>query len=825
MFSSASQVQQDGGWWRASFLGKYTEPPPGTGGIMPAPPVPAFLKAAQANAPDETWLVQILEKAEPAAVLRVGERLLRPDWEWSRNGWLLAQPPNAWTVLQQEQQQKNSQQQEGSQQQQQQREGSQQQEQKAQQEQQEAPPDDTPPDEEQKLESSEAVTTRGAGGDGDGEGGATENDLSVDSAAAGATTNGEGEDEEAAVPPVPGLKSPRSGTAAYAARDVDGGGGEAAAEGSGAAAEDGEPSSATAEGGSGGADDAKPAEDDASVMASAASAAGGELAAPPRGRWVFRSDLVKLSPSEIDRKLWKGAAAQGWLVVEACRNGHKHNMWRFCSPKGVAYRSRADALGGLNPLSFGEPSPMPAGGASIAAGYGGERHGMHGAGLGFGGGDGRVVGAPHTIHPRQWARVGMGVEVRLPEPLFRGAWWEAVILEVGQQACHVRVTAFAARDGAEERLDEWVPWNRTRPAPPAPPSDFLVGTRFGEPVEVWWADGWWEATLVAIARPSAQGVGCDAADEAAKVEEEAEEVQEVEEEVAEAEDDVEDAEEEVEVEEMEVATDANDCKADDDEGSACPGEAAKQGGAKEEAEADMKDAVEEGWRVGLRGGYRSVAEALEGSSGSAATAVPSQAAADETGEESAAAVTAGEGEGEGEGDEREGEEAATSTSPSKIVARRSRRTSGGANGSSGSKNHHTDGNGNGGCDRQLALVHSLPRDELMPELPPWGETVAIVTRRSIRMQRHVVAPSLLRPGWRWNGGWSAPCVAAWPPPPKPPPKQLTAGASLAPPPVNIPPAPSKEALAAAAAAAAAAEQAAAAGAAMPSPDGSGCEAA
>ena len=226
--------------------GQYTEPPPGTGGIMPAPPVPAFLKAAQANAPDETWLVQILEKAELPRC-GVGERLLRPDWEWSRNGCcgaaakcvdssaagaaakefaaaggLAAAAAAAGGVAA------------------------------------------------AGAEGAagaaggaagrhaagrgaeagvvEAVTTRGAGGDGDGEGGATENDLSVDSAAAGATTNGEGEDEEAAVPPVPGLKSPRSGMAAYAARDVDGGGGEAAAEGSGAAAEDGEPSSATAEG-------------------------------------------------------------------------------------------------------------------------------------------------------------------------------------------------------------------------------------------------------------------------------------------------------------------------------------------------------------------------------------------------------------------------------------------------------------------------------------------------------------------------------------------------------------------------------------------------
>ena len=105
-------------------------------------------------------------------------------------------------------------------------------------------------------------------------------------------------------------------------------------------------------------------------------------------------------------------------------------------------------------------------------------------------------------HPRQWARVGMGIEVRLPEPLFRGAWWEGELLEMTNQSAHVRIHAFAARDGCEERLDEWVPWGRTRPTPPPPPTDFLRATRFGEPVEIWWADGWWEATLVAIARPA-----------------------------------------------------------------------------------------------------------------------------------------------------------------------------------------------------------------------------------------------------------------------------------------------------------------------------------
>jgi hypothetical protein len=102
-------------------------------------------------------------------------------------------------------------------------------------------------------------------------------------------------------------------------------------------------------------------------------------------------------------------------------------------------------------------------------------------------------------------------------------------------------------------------------------------------------------------------------------------------------------------------------------------------------------------------------------------------------------------------------------------------------------------------------------DELLPLLPPWGEVMVIVTRRSVRLQRHAVAPALLRPGWRWHGGqWLAPCVANWPPPPKPPPPPppLLGGPPLQAP-IRMPPTPSKEALAAAAAAAAAQAAAAA----------------
>ena len=86
------QVLQDGGWWRAAFIGPFSEPaaPP-----FGAPPVPDFVKAASANAPAQMWLVQILERPEPAIVLRVGASRLRPDWGWTRAGWALAQPRGA----------------------------------------------------------------------------------------------------------------------------------------------------------------------------------------------------------------------------------------------------------------------------------------------------------------------------------------------------------------------------------------------------------------------------------------------------------------------------------------------------------------------------------------------------------------------------------------------------------------------------------------------------------------------------------------------------------------------------------------------------------
>ena len=64
----------------------------------------------------------------------------------------------------------------------------------------------------------------------------------------------------------------------------------------------------------------------------------------------------------------------------------------------------------------------------------------------------------------------MAVEVRLPEQLFRGAWWHGELLSTGSHHASVRLTAFASRDGAAERLVETVrpPPEPARTEPGAP---------------------------------------------------------------------------------------------------------------------------------------------------------------------------------------------------------------------------------------------------------------------------------------------------------------------------------------------------------------------
>ena len=73
------------------------EPVIPSGGI--APPKPDFFLAAEQNAPQNTYLVQILERPDPQTFLKVAGTRLRPDWEWSRAGWALAQPKQMWNPL------------------------------------------------------------------------------------------------------------------------------------------------------------------------------------------------------------------------------------------------------------------------------------------------------------------------------------------------------------------------------------------------------------------------------------------------------------------------------------------------------------------------------------------------------------------------------------------------------------------------------------------------------------------------------------------------------------------------------------------------------
>ena len=547
------QVFQDGGWWRASFIGAFSEPlaPP-----LGAPPVPEFVRRASENAPKETLLVQILDRPEPAAVLRVGASRLRPDWGWSRAGWALAQPPS-----------------------------------------------------------------RAGCGDGDPERGANVIIAGKSPRPDLVRAAEEMDDDEEGSD---GMAGGVEGEWEAAADDAHAPLGEAVAGNlsmGGLFAAGSSADAHTAHGGHGGG-----------------------------GQWLFRADLIRLPPDVVDKKMWPGAAAHGWAMVESCRNGHKHGLWRYCAPDGTTYRSRTDAIARSNPVA----APAAPRGARAAPTHSGPAAGGLVAASGMGAERtasatpaevARLRAAAALAHPRHWARVGMAVEARLSEPIYRGAWWEGELLELTPRAAYVSLRAFAARDGASERLCEWVPWGRVRPQPPDTPADFIPATRFGEAVEVWWADGWWEATLVAMARPPPPPEGGDLPPTGGG------------------------------------APDSEPPPADD---------------------ADAMD-VERPLQTGPLKAFADASHHSEG------------------------VVTA------------LGGEAAPTESASSPTRRRSRRTS---------------------STERL-------RDDLAPCLPPWEHTMAIVTRRSARMQRHAVAPTLLRPGWRWGGAWSASCIA--PPPPPPPP--------------------------------------------------------
>lgn len=94
-------------------------------------------------------------------------------------------------------------------------------------------------------------------------------------------------------------------------------------------------------------------------------------------------------------------------------------------------------------------------------------------------------------------------------PTLEGAWWEVKLLEPSPHAALVSFGAFADADGSEARHQQWVPWSRMRPPPPQTPPDLFAAVREGQLVQVWWNDGWWDATFVGDAEAVDSGAPAD----------------------------------------------------------------------------------------------------------------------------------------------------------------------------------------------------------------------------------------------------------------------------------------------------------------------------
>lgn len=186
----------------------------------------------------------------------------------------------------------------------------------------------------------------------------------------------------------------------------------------------------------------------------------------------------------------------------------KDGQWRVVPPLRDP-RTEASVLDGSPGSGYGQSGgPRPkTGGLTQAAAVSSTPSGLPGIRIG------------EPLSTWAWATAGAHAEVSLTVEAARGAWWVVQLLEIQQHAALVSYDAFADKDGSHARLQEWVPWSRLRPRPPATPADFLEATRVGEAVQLWWEDAWWDATLLEEPRfllppPSGQGGDGEARDPA-----------------------------------------------------------------------------------------------------------------------------------------------------------------------------------------------------------------------------------------------------------------------------------------------------------------------
>ena len=209
-------------------------------------------------------------------------------------------------------------------------------------------------------------------------------------------------------------------------------------------------------------------------------------------RYRKRSEAVEAFRADVDKRLWAGAAHQGWCVI--LRGPRNSGKWWYIDRDGNRYTGRAAALeaheraagggagNGQAPAKAGEKRP-----ADKSNGHAKKRPRPE-----------QEAEPPPTQqeHERmQWLKPSSLVEVEMREDGLRGSRYAARILSVGQTHALVEFLAFQDEGAENENLKEWLELDQLWPPPPPPPPEWWRGLSDGDTLELFHEDGWWEVLL------------------------------------------------------------------------------------------------------------------------------------------------------------------------------------------------------------------------------------------------------------------------------------------------------------------------------------------
>lgn len=219
----------------------------------------------------------------------------------------------------------------------------------------------------------------------------------------------------------------------------------------------------------------------------------GELeAARKHSSWIYvepdgtkhkrRADALEAFRADVDRRLWPGAAEQGWSVL--ARGARSGGKWWYVNAQGERFNNRASAH-----ESIGGPSSSGCGVATQKRPNGGPNAGnkrpRH-----------EQEDEPGSEEdPRPWLKPAALVEVQMHEEGLRGSRYTAHVLRVKQSHALVEFEAFASEHAQDEQLQEWVAVEQLLPRPPPPPPEWWTGVHEGDTLELFHEDGWWEVVL------------------------------------------------------------------------------------------------------------------------------------------------------------------------------------------------------------------------------------------------------------------------------------------------------------------------------------------